>query len=116
MVKVERTLQIDRPVAEVFAYLRDVELPRLGASFEVIDYELERRLAYRTLSGAPTTTAWAFQPSGNNTRITFTRVIEASHRLLRLPESLVQELANERANRELAALSRLLAVAKLTAL
>jgi hypothetical protein len=35
-----------------------------------------------------------------------------AHGLLRLPESLVQELANERAKRELASLSKLLAIRK----
>ena len=142
MVKIERTLIVDRPVAEVFAYLCEVEhgpgyiagqqeahqtssgpvsigttfvttsskFPHRGTSFEFIEYEPERRLAWKARSGARTTTVWGFQPSGNKTRITFTRVIEASHGLLRLPEWVVLELTNERVSRELAALSKLLDV------
>src|SRR5579864_3531074 len=118
MINIERTLTIDRPVAEVFAYLREVEhgpsyiasqqeahqtssgpvnvgstfvttsskFPHRGTRFEIIEYDPERRLAWKTLSGARTTTGWGFQPSGNSTRITFTRMIEASRGVLRLPE------------------------------
>src|SRR5579864_7202468 len=114
MVKIERTLTIERPVADVFAYLCDVEhgsgyiaglqeahqtssgpvsigttfvttsskFPHRGTRFEIIEYEPERRLAWKTLSGARTTTGWGFQPSGNSTRITFTRMIEASRGVL----------------------------------
>jgi uncharacterized protein YndB with AHSA1/START domain len=145
MVTIERTFTIDRPVAEVFAYLCAVEhgpryiagqreahqtssgplsigttfltrsstFPHRGTRFQVVDYEPGRRLAWKALSGPQETTCWKFEESGDNTKITFVRVIEASHRLLRLPESLVQELANERASRELAALSKVLDIPRL---
>ena len=144
MVRIERTLTIDRPVAEVFGYLCEVEhrpqyiagqrkahqtstgpmrigttfittsstFPHRDTRFEITEYEPDRRLAWKALSGARTATTWDLQPHGSSTRIRFTRVI-AAHGLLRLPESLVQELANESVSRELAALNRVLAVRKL---
>lgn len=143
MVKIERTLTIDCPVTDVFAYLSDVahrpryvssqreahqtstgpvavgttfvatssKFPHRGTTFEITEYEPDRRLAWKSLSGTPITTSWGFQPSGANTRISFSRLIER-HGLLRLPESLVEELANESVSRELAALNRQLDVGK----
>ena len=52
--------------------------PRRGATFEVTDYELNQRLAWKAKSGAQATTTWAFQPSGPSTRVTFTRVADAT--------------------------------------
>ena len=50
---------------------------RHRAAFEIVDYELNRRLAWKATSGARATTTWGFQPSGPSTRMTFTRVAEA---------------------------------------
>jgi uncharacterized protein YndB with AHSA1/START domain len=144
MIKIERTFTIHRPVAEVFAYLSDVEhgphyisgqreahqmstgplgigttfatsgkFPRRGSRFEITEYERDRRLAWKSASGAPTTTTWEFQPAGPSTRVTFTRTTEA-HRLGRfqLPDSLILELGNDRIDRDLATLKELLAVTR----
>jgi uncharacterized protein YndB with AHSA1/START domain len=142
MIKIERTVTIHRPVEEVFAYLCEVEhgprymsdqreahktstgpmgigttfatssgLLRRRATFEITEYEPNRRLAWKAASGARETTTWAFQPSGPSTRITFTRIAD-SHGFVRLPQSLLQELANGRIDRDLAALKELLAVTR----
>lgn len=142
MMKIERTVTIHRPVAEVFAYLCEVEhgpsyisgqrqahktstgpmgigttfvtsskFLRRGATFEITEYEPDRRLAWKSVSGAPTTTMWGFQPAGPSTRITFTRVAEA-HGLFRLTESLLQKRVNGRVDHDLAALKELLAVTR----
>lgn len=84
---------------------------RRGATFEITEYEPDRRLAWKATSGAPATTTWGFQPSGPSTRITFTRVADA-HGLLRLPRLLLQELADGRVDHDLAALKELLAVTR----
>ncbi len=142
MIKIERTLTIHRPVDEVFAYLSDVEHgPRyisgqreahktstgpmgIGTTFatsgkflrrrttcKVTEYEPNRRIAWQATSGARAATTWGFQPSGPSTRITFTRVADA-HGLFRLPESLLQGLANGRIDQDLATLKELLAVTR----
>ena len=142
MIKIERTLTIHRPVAEVFAYVCEVEhgpsyisgqreahktssgpmaigttfatsgkFPRRGGTFEITEYEPDRRLAWKSMSSAPTTTTWGFEPSGPSTRVTFTRVADAQG-LFRLPQSLLQELANGRVDHDLAALKELLAVTR----
>jgi uncharacterized membrane protein len=142
MIKIERTITVHRPVEEVFAYLSDVQhgpryisgqreahttssgpmavgtkfatsgkFLRRGGAFEITEYELNQRLAWKALSGARATTTWGFQPSGPSTRITFTRVAEA-HGPFRLPESLLQELANGRVDQDLATLKELLAVTR----
>jgi hypothetical protein len=142
MMKIERTLTIHRPVAEVFAYICEVEhgpsyisgqrdahktstgpmgigttfatsskFLRRGATFEITEYETDRRLAWKATSGAQAMTTWGFQPSGPSTRITFTRVADA-HGLFRFPQSLLQELANGRVDHDLAALKELLAVTR----
>jgi uncharacterized protein YndB with AHSA1/START domain len=89
------------------------KFPRRGSRFEITEYERDRRLAWKSASGVPTTTTWAFQPAGASTRITFTRVAEA-YRVGRfqVPDSLVLELGNERIDRDLAALKELLAVTR----
>jgi len=142
MIKIERTITIHRPVEEVFAYLSEVEHgPRyisgqrearktssgpmgIGTTFatsgkflrgrtacEVTEYEPNRRFAWKATSGAPVATTWDFQPSGPSTRTTFTRVADA-HGLFRLPQSLLQELANGRVDQDLATLKELLAVTR----
>jgi uncharacterized protein YndB with AHSA1/START domain len=142
MTKIERTFTIHRPVEEVFAYLCEVEHgPRYisgqreahktsngpmgigttfattskflhrAAAFEITEYEPNHRLAWKAVSGARAMTTWGLQPSGPSTRITFTQVAE-SHGLLRLPESLLQELANGHADQDLATLKELLAVTR----
>jgi len=142
MIKIERTITIHCPVEEVFAYICEVEHgPRytsgqreahktsngptgVGTTFatcgkflnrsatcEIVEYELNQRLAWKTTSGSPTTTTWSFQPSGPSTRMTFTRVADA-HGIVRLPESMLQEFANGRVDRDLATLKELLAVTR----
>ncbi len=87
------------------------KFPRRGARYEVVDYELNQRLAWKAVSGARTTTTWGFQPSGPSTRVTFTRVANA-HGLSRLAESLLQGLANGQVDQDLGALKELLAVTR----
>jgi uncharacterized protein YndB with AHSA1/START domain len=142
MNKIERTITIHRPVEEVFAYVSDVEhgprytagqreahktssgpigvgstfatvgtFPRRAAAFEITEYELNRRLAWKATSGARATTTWGFQPSGPSTRVTFTRVADP-HGPFSFAESLLQELANGRVDRDLGELKELLAVAR----
>jgi uncharacterized protein YndB with AHSA1/START domain len=84
---------------------------RRGAAFEIVDYELNRRLAWKATSGARATTTWGFQPSGPSTRITFTRVADAQG-LFSLPESLLEGFANRRVDQDLGALKELLAVTR----
>ena len=62
------------------------KFPRRGSRYEITEYERDRRLTWKSASGAPTTTTWAFQPAGPSTRITFTRVAEA-FRLDRFPSA-----------------------------
>lgn len=89
------------------------KFPRRGSRFEITEYERDRRLAWKSASGAPTTTSWAFQTAGDSTRITFTRLTEAYHLgRLHVPESLVLELGNDRIDRDLATLKELLAVTR----
>jgi uncharacterized protein YndB with AHSA1/START domain len=145
MIKIERTITIHRPLEEVFTYLSEVEhgphyisgqreahktstgpmgvgstfatsskFLRRGTTCEVTAYEPNQRLAWKTTSGTPATTTWSFQPSGPSTRITFTREADA-HGFFRLPESLLQELANGRVDQDLATLKELLAVTRKSA-
>jgi uncharacterized protein YndB with AHSA1/START domain len=142
MIKIERTITIHRPMEEVFAYLCEVEhgpryasgqreahktstgpmgigttfatsskILRRGAKFEVTEYEPNRRLAWKATSGARPTTTWGLEPSGPSTRVTFTRVADPLG-LFRLPESLLQQLANGRVDQELGVLKELLAVTR----
>jgi uncharacterized protein YndB with AHSA1/START domain len=82
-----------------------------GAAFEITEYELNQRLAWKAKSGARATTTWGFQPSGPSTRVTFTRVADP-HGLSGLAESVLQGLANGRVDRDLGALKELLAVTR----
>ena len=84
---------------------------RRAAAFEITEYELNRRLAWKATSGARATTTWGFQPSGPSTRVTFTRVADA-HGLFRMPQSLLQGFANGRVDQDLGALKELLAVTR----
>ncbi len=142
MIKIERTITIHRPVAEVFAYLCEVEhgprynsgqreahktstgpmgigttfatsskFLRRGATFEITEYEPDRRLAWKATAGAQATTTWGLEPSGPSTRVTFTRVADA-HGMFRLPESLLQGRANGRIDHDLGVLKELLAVTR----
>src|SRR5579864_1764770 len=72
------------PVGIGTTFATSGKFPRRGSSFEITEYEPDRRLAWKSASGAPTTTTWAFQPAGPSTRITFTQVADA-HGLFRLP-------------------------------
>jgi uncharacterized protein YndB with AHSA1/START domain len=87
------------------------KFPRRGGSYEIVEYELNRRLAWRAASGARATTAWSFQPSGPSTRITFTRMAEPQG-LSNLAESLLQGFANGKIDKDLGALKELLAVTR----
>jgi uncharacterized protein YndB with AHSA1/START domain len=84
---------------------------RRAAAFEITEYELNRRLAWKATFGTRATTRWGFQPSGPSTRVTFTRITEP-HGLLGLPQSLLPELATGRVDRDLATLKELLAVTR----
>jgi uncharacterized membrane protein len=101
------------PVGIGTTFATSGKFPRRGSRFEITEYERDRRLAWKSASGAPTTTTWAFQPAGPSTRITFTRVAEA-YRLGRfqIPDSLVPQLGNARIDRDLATLKELLAVTR----
>jgi uncharacterized protein YndB with AHSA1/START domain len=101
------------PVGIGTTFASSGKFPRRGSRFEIIEFEPDRRLAWKSASGAPTTTTWAFQPAGPSTRIAFTRVAEA-YRLGRfqVPDSLVLELGNERIDRDLGTLKELLAVTR----
>jgi Polyketide cyclase / dehydrase and lipid transport len=85
--------------------------PRRSATFEVTDYELNQRLAWKAKSGSQTTTTWAFQPSGPSTRVTYTRVADA-HGLSNVAESLLQRFANGQVDQDLGTLKELLAVTR----
>jgi uncharacterized protein YndB with AHSA1/START domain len=84
---------------------------RRAAAFEITEYELNRRLAWKATSGARATTTWGFEPSGPSTRVTFTRVADA-HGLFRMPQSLLQGFANGRVDQDLGALKELLAITR----
>jgi uncharacterized protein YndB with AHSA1/START domain len=101
------------PVKIGTTFVTSGKFPHRGSRFEITEYERNQRLAWKSASGAPTTTAWAFQSAGPSTRITFTWVAEA-YRLGRfqLPDSLVLELGNDRIDRNLATLKELLAVTR----
>jgi uncharacterized protein YndB with AHSA1/START domain len=142
MIKVERTVTVHRPIEEVFAYICEVEhgpsytsgqrearqtssgpigigstfatrgkFLRGGATCEVTEFAVNQRLAWKTTSGSQATTTWSLQPSGPSTRMTFTEVTDA-YRFVRLPESLLQALANGRVERNLATLKELLAITR----
>jgi uncharacterized protein YndB with AHSA1/START domain len=142
VIKIERTITIHRAVDEVFAYISDVQhspqyisgqreahktstgpmgvgttfatsgkFVRRGTTCEVTEFEPNRRLSWKATSGTRATTTWAFQPSGPSTRITFTRVANANG-LLRLPQSLLQGLANGQVDQDLGTLKELLAVTR----
>jgi uncharacterized membrane protein len=87
------------------------KLLRRGAAFEITEYELNQRLAWKAKSGARATTTWGFQPSGPITRVTFTRVADPRG-LSGLAESVLNGLANGQVDRDLGALKELLAVTR----
>jgi uncharacterized membrane protein len=87
------------------------KFPRRGGSNEVTEYEPNRRLAWKTASGARATTVWQFETSGPSTRVTFTRVSELPG-LLRLAEPMTEGMANSRIDHDLGTLKELLAVTR----
>jgi uncharacterized protein YndB with AHSA1/START domain len=99
------------PMAIGTTFVTSSKFLRRGATFEIVEYELNRRLAWRATSGARATTTWGFQPSGPSTRITFTRVADA-HGLSGLAESLLQGFANGQVDQDLGTLKELLAVTR----
>ena len=84
---------------------------RRTTTCEVTEFEPNRRLSWQATSGTRAKTTWAFQQSGPSTRTTFAHVANA-HGLLRLPQSLLQDLANGRVDRDLGTLKELLAVTR----
>ena len=67
---------------------------RRTATNEVTEYEPNRRFAWKATSGAPVTTTWGFEPSGPSTRVTFTRVEDATG-LLRLAQPVLEGHSEE---------------------
>jgi uncharacterized protein YndB with AHSA1/START domain len=90
------------------------KFPRPSRTYEVTEYEPNHRLAWRAAVGAHATTTWSLMPSGPSTRVTFTRVAEATG-LLRLAEPLMEQLANGQIDHDLGALKELLAVTRKSA-
>jgi polyketide cyclase/dehydrase/lipid transport protein len=84
---------------------------RPGASNEITEYELNRRLAWKSASDPRSTTAWRFEPSGPSTRVTFTEVSEAAG-LARLAGPMTEGMANSRVDRDLGTLKELLAASR----
>jgi uncharacterized membrane protein len=82
---------------------------RRSQSNQITEYETDRRLAWKAMSGVGSTTTWDFEPAGASTRVTFTRVI-TEPRLLPFATSLVEKRASGQIDRDLAALKELLAV------
>jgi uncharacterized protein YndB with AHSA1/START domain len=82
-----------------------------GGSHEITEYELNRRLAWRSASDPRSTTAWRFEPSGPSTRVTFTEVSEATG-LARLAGPMTGGMVNSRVDRDLGTLKELLAASR----
>jgi uncharacterized protein YndB with AHSA1/START domain len=99
------------PIGTGTTFATSGKFPRRGGSYEIVEYELNRRLAWRAASGARATTTWGFQPSGPSTRITFTRKADPQG-LSRLAESLLQGFTNGKIDQDLGALKELLAVTR----
>ncbi|HEY3059696.1 MAG TPA: SRPBCC family protein [Chloroflexota bacterium] len=99
------------PIALGSTFATSGKFLRRGAAFEITEYELNRRIAWKATSGARATTSWGFQPSGPSTRITFSRVADA-HGLSGLAESVLQGVADGQVDRDLGALKELLAVTR----
>jgi uncharacterized protein YndB with AHSA1/START domain len=87
---------------------------RRRATNEVTEYEPNRRFAWKATSGAHMTTTWSFEPSGPSTRVTFTRIADATG-LQRLAEPVLEGLANGRVDNDLGALKELLAISRMAA-
>jgi uncharacterized protein YndB with AHSA1/START domain len=99
------------PMAIGTTFATSSKFLRRGATFEIVEYELNRRFAWKAMSGARATTTWGFQPSGPSTRITFTRESHA-HGFFGLAESLLRGLADGQVDQDLGALKELLAVTR----
>lgn len=78
---------------------------------EVTEYELNRRLAWRTVSGTRETTTWDFQVAGPSTRVTFDREADVPA-MLKVAESLLAQRAGGRVDHDLGTLKELLAVTR----
>jgi uncharacterized membrane protein len=87
---------------------------RRSQTNEITEYEPNRRLAWRALSGAGSTTTWVLEPAGASTRVTFTRVTEAP-RVFRFAGSFMEQRASGQVDHNLAALKELLAVSRTAA-
>ncbi len=99
------------PMAVGSTFATSGKFPRRGSAFEITEYELNTRLAWKATSGSHATTTWGFQPSGPSTRVTFTRQANGQG-LSRLAESLLQGIANGQVDQDLGALKELLAVTR----
>jgi uncharacterized protein YndB with AHSA1/START domain len=84
---------------------------RRGGTSEVTEYEPNHRLAWKARFGARATTAWRLEPSGESTRVTFTRESETPG-LLRLAEPVMESMASGQTDHDLGALKELLAVTR----
>jgi uncharacterized protein YndB with AHSA1/START domain len=84
---------------------------RQSGNNEVIEFEPNSRLTWKATSGARATTNWNFKPSGESTRVTFTRTSDTAG-LLRLAEPMMERLANGQIDHDLGALKELLAVTR----
>jgi uncharacterized protein YndB with AHSA1/START domain len=89
------------------------KFPRPSGANEVTDYEPNQRLAWKALFGMRATTAWGFEPSGDSTRVTFTREADWSGPL-RLAAPFLDQYANGQVDHDLGALKELLAVTRST--
>ena len=89
------------------------KFPRPSGSNEVTDFVPNQRLAWKSLFGTRATTAWAFEPSGDSTRVTFTREADWSGPW-RVAEPLMAQYASGQVDHDLGTLKELLAVTRTT--
>jgi uncharacterized protein YndB with AHSA1/START domain len=99
------------PMAIGTTFVTTGKFPRQSGSNEVIEFEPNSRLTWKATFGGRATTTWRFDPSGQSTRITFTRMSDATG-LLRLAEPMMEQLANGQVDHDLGALKELLAVTR----
>jgi uncharacterized protein YndB with AHSA1/START domain len=86
-------------------------LLRRQTTHEVTEFEPNRRLAWKTTSGAPARTTWALEPSGPSTRVTF-RWLASPGTVLRLAEPIMERRAQARAEHDLGHLKELPAITR----
>ena len=87
------------------------KLLRRSTTNEITAFEPDRRLAWRTTSGAHASTQWEFEPAGASTRVTFTRTADALGPF-RFADSFLEQRAGGQIDQNLAALKELLAVTR----